>query len=174
MSDPEPTREQKGRKESLNIFEMCLIKGFKEDWCEYTFKMLEAEKCRKKHLFFNGILKATDDKSRIGSVSPWYGYTDQDPYRTKISRIHCVKSKGFRFFFLESSKSFIRSRVHPDPDAHYQYGYGCTTLFPGGEVGQAGSQAGGQVGLRDETMAAGLQQGFHSLQLDQALLHQLK
>ncbi len=55
-----------------------------------------------------------------------------------------------------------------------RYGSGCTTLFPGGEVGQAGSQAGGQVGLVDETMAAGLQQGFHSLQLDQALLHQLK
>jgi hypothetical protein len=32
MADPEPTREQKGRgKESLNIFEMCLIMGFEEN-----------------------------------------------------------------------------------------------------------------------------------------------
>jgi hypothetical protein len=124
-----------------------------------------------KNLIFVGILKATDEKSRIrirksvvrihGSRSvPYQNFTDS---LREVKRINILNFRIFKKFYQD-----------PDPDAHYQYGSGCTTLLPGGEVRQAGSQAGGQVGLADETMAAGLQQGFHSLQLDQASLHQLK
>jgi hypothetical protein len=68
---------------------MTFIFIFKE-CCKCIFKKEKALKLTRKKIFFVGILKVFDEKSRItvGSASQRYGSEDPDPYQNVTDPEH--------------------------------------------------------------------------------------